>query len=285
MRDYGRVYSKFWTSKDIQDLNDDGRLLALYLLSGPHGTIAGVCRLPDGYVCEDLKWSPKRVSKGFFELFRKGFAKRCETTDWVWICRFLTWNTPENPNQWKAARKIAYSVPTECSWIAAFHRVFAIAAGEEPPPDPSPGSNGSGTLSKPLPTQDQDQEQYQKQDQEQKQEAAAQQAGDPNLDQLKLIYPKRAGSQRWPEVPGATRARIREGHTWEEILAGAERYAAFIRATGKERTEHVQQAATFVGQNKSFLEPWDPPASKAEVRLGSNLNAAQEFMRRTEQNH
>lgn len=173
MRDYGRVYSKFWTSKDIHALSDDARLLALYLLSGPHGTIAGVCRLPDGYVCEDLKWPPKRVSKGFLELFRKGFAKRCETTDWVWICRFLTWNTPENPNQWKAARKIAHSVPAECSWIAAFLRDFAIAAGDPAPPDPSPGSNGSGTLSQQLPTQeqDQDQDQYQKQDQKQESEA------------------------------------------------------------------------------------------------------------------
>jgi hypothetical protein len=215
VRDYGRVYSKFWTSKDIQALNDDARLLALYLLSGPHGTIAGVCRLPDGYVCEDLKWPPKRVSKGFLELFRKGFAKRCETTDWVWICRFLTWNTPENPNQWKAARKIADSVPTECSWIAAFRSVFAVAAGEEPPPE----SNGSGTPSEGLPTQEQDQEQYQ--EQKQKQELRAKRAFDPAaISGLDL-----EAWARWIEYRAERKPAIRKASLQE----AAEELAAFGR--------------------------------------------------------
>ncbi|HEY3678988.1 MAG TPA: hypothetical protein VGL45_09730 [Bradyrhizobium sp.] len=105
---------------------------------------------------------------------------------------------------------------------------------------------------------------------------------DPDFSRLKLIYPKRGGSQRWPEARKAINARLAEGHTWQEIMDGTERYAVFIRATGKERTEHVQQVATFVGTNKSFLEPWDLPATKAEGRLNTNLTAAQEFMRRTE---
>jgi virulence-associated protein VagC len=139
-------------------------MLALYLLSGPHGTIAGVCRLPDGYVHEDLGWSIKRVREGFAELFRKGFANRCETTDWVWIRRFLAWNQPENPNQWKAARKIASSVPSKCSWKAAFSSVFANAERGIIEPLPNP----SETVPERLPTQEQDQkqEQYQKQEQE-----------------------------------------------------------------------------------------------------------------------
>jgi hypothetical protein len=162
MRDYGRVYASFWTSPDIQSLSDDGRLLALYLLSGPHGTLAGVFRLPEGYVCEDLKWTSKRVSKGFHELFRKGFINRCETTNWVWIRKFLTWNRPENPNQWKSARKLAAQVPTECSFYSEFIEVFeAICSGKN-----VVFANGSETVSKvlpkPLPTQEQEQEQEQK---------------------------------------------------------------------------------------------------------------------------
>lgn len=112
--------------------------------------------------------------------------------------------------------------------------------------------------------------------------AAAQPSGDGEFNLLKMIYPKRGGSQRWPEARKAINARLAEGHTWAEIHAGAHRYANYIRATGKERTEHTQQAATFVGTNKSFLEPWDLPASKSDVRLSSNLSAAEEFMRRTE---
>jgi uncharacterized protein YdaU (DUF1376 family) len=115
--------------------------------------------------------------------------------------------------------------------------------------------------------------------------AAQQPSGDPEFDILKMIYPKRGGSQRWPDARKAINARRSEGHTWQQIHDGARRYASFIRATGKERTEHVQQAATFVGTNKSFLESWDLPASKADARLAGNVTAAQEFMRRTEPKH
>lgn len=80
-----------------------------------------------------------------------------------------------NPNQWKAARKIANSVPRNCSWRAAFYRVFALAAGENPPPE----SNGSETLPERLPTQEQDQKQDQEQKQEQEQSPRGRRAFDP----------------------------------------------------------------------------------------------------------
>jgi len=149
VRDYGRVYTAFWSSHDIRTLSDDGRLLALYLLTSPHTTIIGVFRLPDGYACEDLQWTPERVRKGFVELFNKGFSNRCETTKWVWICKFLEWNAPENPNQWKAARKIAAQIPDVCSWKSEFSREFSLATDESKPSDIEPITNGSETLSKP----------------------------------------------------------------------------------------------------------------------------------------
>ncbi|MGC8537154.1 MAG: hypothetical protein ACP5QR_16825 [Rhizomicrobium sp.] len=149
MRDYGRVYTTFWSSADIRALSDDAKLLALYLLTSPHTTIIGAFRLPDGYVTEDLGWSAQRVRKGFDELFRKGYANRCETVKWAWIRKFLEWNAPENPNQWKAARKLAAQIPADCSWKPEFYRAFAIASGEEPPQIPEPFSNGCQTLSKP----------------------------------------------------------------------------------------------------------------------------------------
>lgn len=150
MRDYGRIFSSFWTSSNAQALSDDGRLLALYLLSCQHGTIAGVCRLPDGYVCEDMRWTPERVSKGFTELFANGFANRCETTKWVWVCKHFEWNRPENPNQWKAARKIATQVPDECSWKAKFLREFCLAEGADPADLENPYERVTPTVSKPV---------------------------------------------------------------------------------------------------------------------------------------
>ena len=180
MRDYGRVYTAFWTSEDIRSLTDDGRLLALYLLTSPHSTIAGVFRLPDGYASDDLQWGTERVSEGFHELLGKGFVDRCETTKWVWIRRFLDWNAPDGPNQWKAARKVAALIPAECRWKAQFSQVFARAAGDPPPLDPQlpanrsephaddgapahhePIGNPSGPVPKPIRIQEQEQEQEQ----------------------------------------------------------------------------------------------------------------------------
>lgn len=160
MRDYGKVYGTFWSSETTGTLTDDGKMLALYLMTCQHATITGVFRLPDGYAAEDLRWSPERVSEGFAELFRKGFANRCGTTKWVWIRKHLEWNPLDNPNMRKAAAKIALSIPAECAWKLDFMRACAEVLALEVPKEP----NRSETV----PDGFLNQEQKQKQEQEQK---------------------------------------------------------------------------------------------------------------------
>jgi len=160
MRDYGKVHSSFWSSPTIAGLSEDARMLALYLITSPHSTIAGVFRLPDGYVCEDVQWSQERVAKGFAELLAKGFANRCATTKWVWVCKHFEWNQPENPNQRKSAAKIALSIPDECGWKLDFMRVCGAFLGIVD----APISNPSETVTKPFLNQEQEQEQEQEQD-------------------------------------------------------------------------------------------------------------------------
>jgi hypothetical protein len=179
MRDYGKVHSKFWSSDTIRTLTDDGRLLALYLMTSPHTTIAGVFRLPDGYVCEDMQWTADRVAEAFRELLSKGFANRCETTKWVWIVKHLEWNPPENPNQRKSAVKVAIGVPAETCWQQEFMRVCGPSLGI----DGAAKANPSLTLVKPLPNQEQEQEQDQKQE---KESAAAQRASRPKREDITL---------------------------------------------------------------------------------------------------
>jgi hypothetical protein len=78
---------------------------------------------------------------------------------------------------------------------------------------------------------------------------------------LKIAYPSRAGDQGWRKARRGWAARLTEGHTAAEMIAGAKRYADFVRSTGNEGTEYVKQAATFLGPDKHFLLPWDrPPA-------------------------
>lgn len=155
MRDYGKVHTSFWTSSNIRELSEDGRALAMYLLTSPHGTIAGVFRLPDGYACEDLQWEASRVREGFAELLSKGFANRCETTKWVWVIKHFEWNPPENPNQKKSAAKVGSQVPAGCAWKQEFMRVCGAFMGLES----TEKSNPSETLSEPFLNQEQEQEQ------------------------------------------------------------------------------------------------------------------------------
>lgn len=100
MREYGQVQSAFWQSPDAQNFSDTGKLLALYLLTGPHSNGIGCFRLPDGYVTGDLGWSSETVSKGFDELSGKGFAYRLDGV--VFIPNFMRWNKVANENVAKA---------------------------------------------------------------------------------------------------------------------------------------------------------------------------------------
>lgn len=168
MREYGKVNTAFWESQTTRSMSEDGRFLSLYLLTSPHSTIAGVFRLPDGYICEDLQWSAERVSKGFEELLDKGFANRCERTKWVWICKHFEFNPPENPNQRKSAAKIAALIPDECDWKPDFIRDCGDFLGLKS----EPLTNPSETVKQPFLNQKQEQEQEQKQKQKQEQESS-----------------------------------------------------------------------------------------------------------------
>lgn len=110
MRDYGKIHTGFWASDTLSGLDDSSRLLAAYLLTSSHTTMLGAFRLPDAYACEDLGWDSERLRNGFGTL--SSFAKYDVKTKWVWVIKFLEWNRPENPNQWKAVAKLAAAIPT-----------------------------------------------------------------------------------------------------------------------------------------------------------------------------
>lgn len=276
MREYGQVQCHFWQSPEALAFSNEAKLLALYLLTGPHSNGLGCYRLPDGYVTADFGWTQQTVSKAFQELFETGFAMRFEHV--VFIPKFLHWNGISNPNVASARRKEFDALPAGEAksrlaramlefgkhWSKEFETVLkSLSKGipEQNPTQPYP------TQKEPEPPQGQ-------------LPPAPADEFDKRFDELRALYPKRSGHQRWPDAKKHIRARLREGHAWIEILDGARRYAEWVRATGKERMETVQQAATFVGENKGFLEPWNPPATKADARLASNLSAVGEAKQR-----
>lgn len=133
MREYGKVYSSFWQSPEIRALTEDGRGLALYLLTTPHGSMLGCFRMPDAYAAEDLQWSSERVAEGFRNLIESGFLTRDDATKWVLIPKFLKWNQFDNPNVAKAAHRAFEQVPESLvkQRLAQALLEFGLHMGEE----------------------------------------------------------------------------------------------------------------------------------------------------------
>lgn len=78
----------------------------------------------------------------------------------------------------------------------------------------------------------------------------------PEFEEFWRGYPKRSGSNPKHRAASAYRARRSEGHTPAVILAGRDRYTAYLRAQGSVGTPYVQQAATFLSADLPFLEDW-----------------------------
>lgn len=146
MREYGKLHTSFWTSQDIRSMTEDGRTLAAYLITSPHSNMLGCYRVPLTYASDDLKWSIERVSEGFGELYRKGFATLSEGSNWVVIHRFLKWNQLENPNVVKAAVKLFDQIPDQCG----VKHILAEALREFEPRFPTEKLNPFDTVSKPF---------------------------------------------------------------------------------------------------------------------------------------
>ena len=88
------------------------------------------------------------------------------------------------------------------------------------------------------------------------------------FEQAWQAYPKRAGGNSKAAAWKAWKARIKDGVTTVEMLAGVNRYAAYVRATGSAGTQYVKQAATFFGPDRHFEESWQAPAVAVSGRSG-----------------
>jgi hypothetical protein len=118
MREYGSVHTCFWTHCAIQSLSDHAKLLALYLLTGPHTNMLGCFRLPVGYICEDLGWQTEQVFNRLEELADINFARYETSYYWIMISQFLTWNPIENPNQGKSICRLFEQVPKKVCFFS-----------------------------------------------------------------------------------------------------------------------------------------------------------------------
>lgn len=83
---------------------------------------------------------------------------------------------------------------------------------------------------------------------------------------FKLEFPLRAGGQPWSAAQKCWNARRAEGYEPEQMIAGATRYAQYIRLKGDERSAYVMHAKTFLGPEKYFLQDWELPVAANDER-------------------
>lgn len=280
MRDYGKVQTSFWTSSTTRAMSEDGRALALYLLTSPHSNQIGCFRLPDGYAADDMQWPAERVSEGFAELSRNGFATRDKGSSWVFIRLFLKWNSIENPNQGASAAKLFRMVPDGIPQ----KRELARALREFAPKFPADALNGFETLPEPFRNQEQEQEREQEQEEEQERAISRVLEGDGEAVPTPSTTPQGKAEaaasevafeeEFWPAYPRKDdKGRARKAFlsvmkskkaTVDELVNGAMRYAAEREG---EDPKFTKQPATWLN-----AEAWlnaAPPVVPAASRMKS----------------
>jgi hypothetical protein len=118
---YGKVHSSFWTDDKIMRLGDQAKLLALYLISGPHRNAIGCTRVPAQYICADTAWSAGTVAKALSELVAIGFITRDESTGWTLINNILKYDPIRGDKAAIGALRIAKTVPRDGTVYAALY--------------------------------------------------------------------------------------------------------------------------------------------------------------------
>lgn len=89
-----------------------------------------------------------------------------------------------------------------------------------------------------------------------------------NFSSLWQAYPRRAGGNPKRKAMAAYSARIREGISHDDLAAGVERYASYVRVTHGEGSRFVMQAATFLGPDERWAEDWQPPLERTDASDG-----------------
>lgn len=113
MRDYGKLYTKFFLDRDVRRLPIDAAYLLLYLILGPQTTALGAFRCPTGFIRDDLNWDENRVEQALQSLIKKNFVKFDRKYGWIFVRTFLKWNESDSTNAVIHIGRLFVQVPRE----------------------------------------------------------------------------------------------------------------------------------------------------------------------------
>jgi hypothetical protein len=102
----------------IARLDDQGKVLALYLLTCEHRNLEGLYRLPYAYIQADLAWSDQAVRDGMDRLIEDGFINYDPAARVVFLPKALKYHEPKSAKQVQGAINALQQVPDTALWHA-----------------------------------------------------------------------------------------------------------------------------------------------------------------------
>jgi hypothetical protein len=104
---YNTVDVSFWDDEKVRSWTDDGRTLAIYLLTCSHRTAEGFYRLPATVALDDLKWQRDRWDAAVAELAETDFADYDAGPRLVLVRKGLKYHAPiHGPKSIKGALNV-----------------------------------------------------------------------------------------------------------------------------------------------------------------------------------
>jgi hypothetical protein len=104
---YNTVDVSFWDDEKVRAFSEDGRTLAIYLLTCSHRTAEGFYRLPATVAIDDLSWTRKRWDVALAELVKMDFADYDQAARLVLVIKGLKYHPPiHGPKSIKGALNV-----------------------------------------------------------------------------------------------------------------------------------------------------------------------------------
>ena len=88
-REFTMVSPAVWSSERFIRLDDAGRLLLLYFISGPHQTKIGCARIREAYALADLGWTADKYRPALASLIDAGLILHDATSSEVYVLRWF----------------------------------------------------------------------------------------------------------------------------------------------------------------------------------------------------
>ncbi|HEV2899897.1 MAG TPA: hypothetical protein VGX71_19105 [Pseudaminobacter sp.] len=113
-REFSKVSPAVWRSGRFTGLEcSTAKVLYLYFLTCEHQNSAGCFRLPDGYACSDLGWSPETYRSARDKLIAAELITVDLVTAEIYVDRWLKHNPPTNEKHSMGTRRIIEAIESD----------------------------------------------------------------------------------------------------------------------------------------------------------------------------